>query len=651
MKKLRKKKSIQEATYTQLLVGAILKFGRIDTFDFKLLIDIFKRSNIRMKGKWYDTTGIERYIIVSQDGTTRLREGVSLDQILRGDSKTVRENLLQIAGPVYNELLSDINVEKFKEKKRKLLENTKANITKRAKVLLISENTAEYDELVNYGFEDIDYFKSRIRASHYFAEHPEAIERYHIILLGKQSCIASLAINTFLENKIRNLRTSHVIVMDISSFQYHGTSYTAFFYDPNFRTSWEIKTTNYSDILDRIIERARVENLLGPETKVHPEYPKYREHINPNTLPLPTKKGDLKILYLYISGLIDNPQSISAKLGLNVTFREDSNYALKDYVHRHLGDYDIIIASTLHSSSLIWMSNESKEQCKDSGRTSTLLVTYNSDNILYFDEDGVVDHYGIGDRLFLNYAFGQKSMSSTNSQQVEFVEFNVLRQQIDVPYEDETRKKICQSEYSDTQAILEASLCLYNEFLIQQGGGIEDLDLRSADSITEEYSAFDKELQEKKELELRDIIAFDEMRRIIMEFLDYKNSDLIRTQLENLKIEETTEGICITSLQQGKTIASIVIAKEYPEENLRIFDILLNKRTLSRFNRVGFYTKRYNGLPSIPRMPNEKERAAISHIMERVKQYIKPLNMEAGEKQNSSKKFEISKKNEQSTNG
>src|SRR5699024_756738 len=79
------------------------------------------------------------------------------------------------------------DIEKYKIEKEKTLKDNKEKVLNEANVLLISDIQDDYDELVKYGFKNVDYFKSIIRADSYFAEHPEELEKYHIILKGNQN--------------------------------------------------------------------------------------------------------------------------------------------------------------------------------------------------------------------------------------------------------------------------------------------------------------------------------------------------------------------------------------------------------------------------------------------------------------------------------
>ena len=51
------------------------------------------------------------------------------------------------------------------------------------------------------------------------------------------------------------------------------------------------------------------------------------------------------------------------------------------------------------------MDIESTEQCKDTGRDLTLLVSYKDSSICQYGEDDEVDYAGIGSKINLDYKF------------------------------------------------------------------------------------------------------------------------------------------------------------------------------------------------------------------------------------------------------
>ena len=131
--------------------------------------------------------------------------------------------------------------------------------------------------------------------------------------------------------------------------------------------------------------------------------PKYSEYVNKKRLLLPYKKENIKILYLDSVMVNKYAEDIAKTLGLSIPFgidfKEDNNNALglsKD----KLGEYDIIIASDSYSSNLLNMNIESNEQCKNTGRDLTLLLTYKTNSLTQFTEDDELDVYCLGFKIY-----------------------------------------------------------------------------------------------------------------------------------------------------------------------------------------------------------------------------------------------------------
>ena len=67
-------------------------------------------------------------------------------------------------------------------------EEVKIELTSEDDYKILSDSIQDdYDELIKYGFKNVDYFKSIVRADKYFAEHPLELQKYHIILKGNQN--------------------------------------------------------------------------------------------------------------------------------------------------------------------------------------------------------------------------------------------------------------------------------------------------------------------------------------------------------------------------------------------------------------------------------------------------------------------------------
>ena len=343
-------KSKQIIDYEQVIAGALLKFKSIDAIDFSLLIEDFQeKTNIDVTGLWYNLNNIGKYIKEEKNIIT-LKEGISLDYFIEEENCTLREKLLMVAGNIVNNYFKDVNVESYQQKKEEKLKENKDRILKSANILLISEIEENYDELVKYGFQKVDYFKSLIRADKYFAKYPERLNKYHIILQGHSNIHTNgFDVKFELENKIITLKnTKHILETPLYKYNYSDhTEFVAYLRDDKNWKNWNIEESSYTAIFDRIIENTLINHTLD-KAQILEKLPEYSDYINPNRLPLPTTKSKLKILFLDEINLYDRnikDLGLDVALGLDVTFNEDFNHSLK-YVISHLGDYDIIIASS-----------------------------------------------------------------------------------------------------------------------------------------------------------------------------------------------------------------------------------------------------------------------------------------------------------------
>lgn len=628
-------------TYDSIVAGALLKMEEIDNIDFSLLVENFEKETKQKVTKLWDDLYLDlgNYIKKLQNGIIKLKDGVTLDDYIETEHRTLREKLQEVAGNEINKYFENFNLDAYQQEKKKILLDNKKKVLSSANVLLISDIPEEYEEIIKYGFKNVDYFKSIIRADKYFAEHREELEKYHIILKGNQMVQKYCFYGDMELNKaIRNLRDiSHILEVDLhrSNYSDHLEIMTCL-YDDNNHRSWHPVTQNYTDIFDKIVENALINHTL--EKIKRKDFVPVKDNATSDKLPIPATKSDLKILYLDTLTVSRYAAEISRELGLNITFKEDNNYSFDKYIKRHLGDYDIIIASNLYSGNLLAMSTESTEQCKDTGRNITLLTTYKV--IPAIDSK-------LGSHIFLQYVYGG---SLTPSTKYNNKEFNVLRQSIPVEETEEYWKESCQSEYSNMKAIIEASVSIYNQTLIEENKpAISNLDFKSGEALNEEYrKAYEQKLAQQ-EAELAPIKSFDSIREIITSYLKYKKQGIVIDKPAGLKITEGKDGIKVDNIYQGKIFCSVAFPKEYRQEELRVFSMqtLSKKGTLSSPQTVGLYTSKYENLDSTPTRPNEKQFNALISIEKKVNVALKPLNEEAQNKNlklNSPKKLVLNKK-------
>ncbi len=604
-----------------ILAGLLLKLEVIDNIDFNLIIEEFKKkTKVYIFGEYDD---IARYVICEENGTISLKSVITLDYFIKDENQTLRDKLKQVAGNTVLEYLDNLDVEKYKIEKEQVLTDYKERVLKGANILLISDIQDDYDELIKYGFKNVDYFKSIIRADSYFAKHPEELEKYHMILKGNQNvqhCCFDGQVE--LDRTIDRLRDKKYILAP-SLYRYNYPDYmelVTYLGDRNNRRSWVATERTYKDIFDRIVENMLINHILETVDLKGKKFSFIQDKINPNRLPLPMKKSDLKILYLDSISVSEYAEKIANMLGLNITFKEDNNRSLGRYVKSNLGEYDIIIVSR-YSSNLLGMNVESTEQCKDTGRELTLLVSYDH---VYCSVDS-----DLGNEIKLNYKFGGNVAPNFDFYSKKF---GILKQPIELEGKGEDLKKYRQSEYSQMRAIIEASVNLYNEALIQVGkNSISDLDLNSAEEFNKEYLSVIESKRKREAEERATIRLFGNIKYSILRYLNYKKQGFIMQEPEGLKISEVEDKVKVESIYQGRTLCAIIFSKNYKKGYSRIFEIqtLSKKGILSSPQKVAIYISDYVNLEELPEGLNEKQLNALISIGKKVNVVLNPLNEQA----------------------
>lgn len=615
----------KEINYEQIIAALLLNFESIDNIDFSLIIEKFKKENkVDVYGLWYDVENINKYVKYEKNGIISLKKGITLDYFIEDENQTLHNKLSNVAGKTVMKYFSNFDIEKYKNKKEKKIIQNRNTALNEANVLLISDIQDDYDELIKYGFKNVDYFKSIVRADSYFAKHPKELEKYHLILEGNQNVQrCTFEGDVDLKKTINILKnTRDILKINLNRKNYPDyIELVTYLCDQNNHKNWDIKELTYNDLFDRIVENMIINHTLEKLDLKDNKFVPIQDYINPNRLPLPTKKSDLKILYLGADMYADR---IASELGLNIDFKEDNNCSLGRYVKNNLGKYDVIIVTSIYSGNLLSMNGESTEQCKDTGRELTLFVSY--DDCCLFD-------HSLGNEIKLNYVYGGNIAPNLDFHSKKF---KVLRQPIEV---DKKYNKYyimyCQSEYSKIKAIIESSINFYNEALIEMGKpSINDLDFKTFTELDNEYAlAFEYE-RKRKEEELAPIKLFDNIRYSITSYLNYKKIGLIKEIPEGIKIIEEKNQIRVENLYQGRILCVIVFSKEYEHDNFRIFEIqtLSKKGILSNPQTIGVYTSKYESFEDVPNRPNQEQENALISIEKKINVILKPLNEEAWKK-------------------
>lgn len=615
----------KEITYEQIIAGLLAKIDRIDNLDFSLLIEDFKKkTKIELEGLLYYVPNIGKYIKVHENWIITLKEGITLEDLIENENCSVKEKFLEVAGVEVKEYLKTLNSENYKQAKNKLLLENKEKVLKKANVLLISDIEEDYKSMLEYGFQNIDYFRSIIRADNYFKKHPKQLEKYQIVIRGNQNVQRYGSYeNVELERKIDTLRVKENI-LDISLQNYPffgGITYVTYLDDRiNFK-NWRVNEDSYFAVFDRIIENTLINHVMRNKKIDYQKFREYVDYVNPNRMILPMTKKNLKILYLGSDFENAYREEIAQTLGLNITFREDDNLSLGKNVKTHLGDYDIIIASHIYSGNILSMANESTEQCKDTGRRLTLLVTYKTEGTLQIDEDDDWSYGAIGNKVEINYIYGGDDRPDGK---IHKKEFKVAIENGAVIGNKNPYFRGC---YANMRSIIEASVYAYNDALLKNQLKILDLDFKTPEEYNKEYTLREEQEELRKENVLAPINAFDEIKKIVSTYLFYLRNHLIKEELTDLRIIESEKEIRIENIYNRKVICTMTLPKEVSIHNIRICDIqsLSKKGVLLEPERVGIYTKKYDGIKDIPKKINEKQEGVLSSIQKKVKKVLEPI--------------------------
>lgn len=552
---------------------------------------------------------------------------------------TVREALTLLTNGFVMDFVNKINEEEFKEEKEKIRKEQTKNIVENGNILLISDQEEEYKALKEYGFKNIDWFKSYVRADRYFSNATSRLDKYHMIIEGNQKIFSSDWDNKiWLKKYIKELEDKKEVIRSNISV-YEGLKKVSL-YTKDLKTNNHHRIENVDlkstiDCLTMIAIASEIMNKKMPKKEYSPIG--IYENVNEDKIAFPKKKEDLKILFS-VPYLSDNDVEIARNLGLNIDFLNDNNYTFQSKVYNQLGDYDIIIGSMMYSSIIAYCSMESTEQCKDKGRRQALLLTYQNHD------------WNKSNRIDLRWSFGGEQ-ATTDVKRLTY-------DQVIPGYDDilDNRYQVMEN-YAKT-SILEEAVSLYNERLLEiNNEGIIDLDFKRASEYQKEYEKRnEKELEEIKEKNKRieedskPIIQYDLICEQIFKYLDYKNRGRIYHEPEDIEVKETEEGIQIKSLFGNKVVSAVTFSKALLPSDFRIFSIatLSNKGKLSKPEIVSIYISDCVDKSKMPKKPNEAQTKAMNALEKKVNAVIKPLN-EKVEKSHSGRKQNIKKRNNKPT--
>lgn len=271
-------KKQERITYGSIMAGALLYFSVVDSIDFNFLIDEIGK-NVNIQGTYYGIPYIKKYVKDMGNDVITLADGITLDDFLFEDNCTLRDKLKEVAGNEVINYLENFDINKYYEEKERGLLNNRNNLMERANILLISDLDEEYDELVNYGFKNINCFKSIEIANRYFSEHPEELKKYHIIIKGQQNIIRKPKFNKELSKLISDLG-----ILEISMTRYdhrYPILITTDLTNRNKDMLLHIERNTYKEIFDEIIENAFINHTIDSIGLDKGNFIPMKDYINP----------------------------------------------------------------------------------------------------------------------------------------------------------------------------------------------------------------------------------------------------------------------------------------------------------------------------------------------------------------------------------
>lgn len=565
--------------FNQILIGGLLTFGTLDTVDVHLLLKCMVEEGVisNTNLKWYYTsTNDHRRISITESGKYSLAIFFSSteDKLWEECDKNIRK--------FYREL----NVEQFERRKRDFVLYETNEILRSANVLLLSDEEEEYREVKKLGFQNIDWFTSAIRADKQFRKDPSFLDRYHIVISGHQAVAERMFLADIIINEAiagRGL-AKKMLVADIYSFEQNGTTLyktqlLGFDGAPN-RT---VNSHLYADILNETCISAALGNILG-KVPVSDKFVPY-EMADAYSKPLPTKKSDLRILFLALE--MDDLALEAQKYGLDVMVAEADNLSIDRVVKDHLGDYDIIIGAVNYTALLTKLAKEASEQCKDTGRQLVLLATY----------------YELPNTVYFRYVFAGSKESGTNEPMDLYLD--VLNNS-------------CNDSSAIKMQLLEAAVNVYEEKMIEYDACLADNDLRNAEALQRDYEAEKQLYYEDKITNGEFIEDFDKFTRATKKLL--YSAKRGHFESDGILVKKVKSGARIEYFYNRKVMCAMTVSFEQGTDELRIFYLEMRgkKDKMEAPVQRGFYTSSFDGLPSTPKRPSEDEMAVIRGLYKKV---------------------------------
>ena len=627
----------KKVSYEQLVCGAFLRFGVLDTLDLSILArKLHEKYNIQFEGSCTDTKhGMGRIIRFNDDGTFKFLENVNLNTVDKKTGKPVREVLREVAGPEISKFFGTFDIETYEEEKKKMKVESHDKFLEEANVLLVSEREEDYEALVRAGFKHINYFKSWVLADKFFKVHHQDEQKYHIFIEGEKTIRAETDIEKHISSFCNWSNRIQVRLYAIDEPDYFKLSTSI--YDRFHHCSYSVKSDNYETIIDAILDNAMVNktSLANREDVIINDFDK--EHKNRQSYP--NIAYGLKVLYLQSYGSDYLTDEVAKAVGLDydkIDYHPDHNFTLERHVDEHLGEYDIIVVSHSFSKHILDYVEECNRQCEYTGKNMVLLCTYDTDGIKA-SNDTERQFVFNGSKIKLRY-----KVAGPDAKGLEFEDDNfiVLNGEF-TPHNTLIQKATCgEDKMSNTYAILCAVIDKYNKALSNaRGYGLNEsydkIRIPTTSEFTAKYNAKIEAKRKYQDYDETPVHEFDDMMYQVGLYLLNKENGLIDEEPDGIRIDTWGDTIKIWNTHKGKEISSIMVRGEDSSkyENARLFYLQINKDDGRAGNilPVGFYTKahfeEYPNNPFFRRVPDEKEMEAIKFIEEKVIAKLSLVNL------------------------
>lgn len=452
-----------------------------------------------------------------------------------------------------------------------------------ANVLLLSDESFEYQTLKNAGYKNVFWFKSILRAYEYFKAREEELEKFDIILMGSSSLtnIEDYKFKSIFYRAINGEKSVPYMCFFSSFYEKQDELKEFYISHPDLTRNGVSKEHFLSVLRDSIPEELRGEKIELPE-------------IEEKKIELPKTRADVKVLFM---GYLINEELVKQffeEAGFtSYEFIRSGNFTLRDNVER-FADYDLIVADLGFNGNLTSLGDEFQDYMKDKGK-SIYLAVYNFDH-----KKDCLSHYYV------------KGLPTENPQNETFVEFDSV--------DDEN------NALKDIMGIVINMYTTYNKNI--GDGGYPD-----KEELEAKYKRQSAELLEKNKK------AFDNMEKV--KYIRLMLAKYCRFYCKDQKFGRmlsNLNGLKVKELQDGASVAFLVENKEAVRITFNDNENTDNKGSCLHFH-LEYLMENGKGMRSpIKRTctssycadnaadyPSDEEMRKVNVVYNRIKQNLQPI--------------------------